>query len=306
MLSVLLATHNGADTIDRTLAAMSGMDVPDGGWKLIVINNASTDDTEAHILKWRDRLPLDYVVEPKLGKSNALNTGFSRAEGDFVVMTDDDVLPGRNWLTEWRRVADAWPEISVFSGAVVPAFDGGEPTWPLSESGYTALYGMTPARAEGRIAPINVAGANLAVRRSIISNGSRFGENLMVGPGGLMGEDSDFVTRLSNQGHAIGFAPTARVGHIVHRYQTSWHWIHRRFFRHSRSMFMLEDVRRDEASKRYVFRYPLWRIRKAARLAFCLLPAMISLDKKRILRQSQPLAYHLGALWQAWVLLRQR
>jgi hypothetical protein len=32
MLSVLLATHNGADTIERTLVAMSALDAPDGGW----------------------------------------------------------------------------------------------------------------------------------------------------------------------------------------------------------------------------------------------------------------------------------
>src|SRR5690606_12127703 len=46
MLSVLMATHNGADTIERTLAAMSVMEPPAGGWTLIVVNNASTDDTE--------------------------------------------------------------------------------------------------------------------------------------------------------------------------------------------------------------------------------------------------------------------
>jgi glycosyltransferase involved in cell wall biosynthesis len=306
MLSVLLATHNGADTIDRTLAAMSKLDAPEGGWKLVIVNNASTDDTESRILKWRELLPLEYVIEPKLGKSNALNTGFAHAEGDFIVMTDDDVLPDRQWLTEWRRVADAWPEISVFSGAIIPEFDGGRPQWPLSESSFTALYGMTPARAEGRIEPINVAGANLAVRQSVIGNGSRFGEGFLVGANGLMGEDSDFVARLSAEGHAVGFAPTAKVGHIVHRHQTSWHWIHRRFFRHSRSIFMAEDVRRDEATKRYLVRYPWWRIRKAARLAACLLAAAVSFDKNRILRQSQPLAYHLGALWQASVLLRRK
>ena len=118
--------------------------------------------------------------------------------------------------------------------------------------------------------------------------------------------DSDFVARLAAQGHAVGFAPTAKVGHIVHKQQTSWHWIHRRFFRHSRSMFMAEEVRQDETTKRYQFRYPLWRIRKAMRLTACLSVAMLSFDKSRILRQSQPLTYHLGALWQAWVLRRQK
>ncbi len=58
MISVLMATHNGADTIGRTLAAMSELEAPADGWKLVIVNNGSTDDTEAHILKWRERLPL--------------------------------------------------------------------------------------------------------------------------------------------------------------------------------------------------------------------------------------------------------
>lgn len=306
MLSVLLATHNGADTIDRTLAAMSMMDAPAGGWKLVVVNNASTDDTEARVLAWRDRLPLEYIVEPKLGKSSALNTALGHAVGDLIIMTDDDVLPDRTWLTEWRRMGDAYPEISIFGGVTVPDFEGSLPDWAMPEQCYTVLYGQTPIQPEGEIAPIDVSGANMAIRKSISDQGWRFVEGFLVGKHGLMGEDSDFVRRLAAKGHKVGFAPKARVRHIVHQNQVSWWWIQRRLFRHGRTMFMLEDVHEDEASRQLVFRFPWWRLRAAAGLALRLLILVPSRDKARIFRQALDLAYALGATSQALTLIWRR
>lgn len=303
MLSVLLATHNGSDTIERTLAAMAELRAPPGGWKLVVVNNASTDDTEALILKWRDRLPLDYVVEPRLGKSAAINTALTRAEGDFFVMTDDDVLPDSDWLVEWRRVADAYPQCSVFGGAIIPEFDGAPPAWPMPEWCHTVLYGKTPCYAEGEIAPENVSGANMCIRRAVYEAGWRFGEGFMVGSQGLMGEDADLVRRLASQGLKVGFAPTAVVRHIIHRRQVSLGWMQKRFFRHGRTMFMAEDVRQD--ADRLVFAFPWQRMLRALRSMGRLVLASPGGDKAEMFRQMTTISYDLGAIKQALVLSRR-
>ncbi len=305
MMSVLLATHNGADTIDRTLAAMSELEAPSGGWKLVIVNNASTDDTQTRILKWRDRLPLEYFVEPRLGKSRAMNTALAHAQGDLIVMTDDDVLPDRNWLIEWRRAADVMPQCSVFGGAILPEFGDFPPAWPMPRTSLTVLYAQTPDHAEGEIEPVDVSGPNMAIRKSVYDSGHRFEENFMVGKYGLMGEDSEFVRRTWESGFRTGFAPHARVRHIIHKEQMSWRWIHRRFFRHGRTMFMFEEVRQDKISKRLDFSFPRWRIRRAAATFLQLLLVAPSLNRERIFKRSRSLAYDLGALRQAWILSRQ-
>ena len=304
MLSVLMATHNGADTIERTLAAMSELAAPVGGWKFVVVNNASTDDSEARILKWCDRLPLQYLVEPRLGKSHAMNTALDHAEGDLIIMTDDDVLPERDWLTEWRRMADSYPTLSVFGGAIVPEFEQSPPAWLIDDGCFTVLYAKTPDQPEGEIAPLDISGPNLAIRTSIRDQGWRFGEGFMIGQNGLMGEDSDLVTRLAEAGHKVGFAPTARVRHIVQKSQMSWRWIHRRFIRHGRTQFMAEDVRWDAATHRPVFRFPWWRISKSMESLVHLTLAALRRDAAALSRQSRILSYHLGALSQAWSLVR--
>ncbi len=302
MISVLLATYNGADTIDRTLAAMAELEIPADGWELIIVNNASTDDTPSRILKWRGRLPLKYLVEPRLGKSRAMNTALGNAQGDFIVMTDDDVLPDRAWLTEWRRTADAFPGCSIFGGAIVPEFGAFPPTWSMPRSSLTVLYGQTPDLAEGETAPIDVSGGNMAIRKSVFDQGCRFDENFLIGIDGLMGEDAEFVKRAWGHGFKVGFAPRARLRHIIHKHQMSWRWIFHRFYRHGQTMFTLEEMRAGPG----VNRFPIWRIRRAATSLLQLIFAAPRFSKERIFTHTRALAYDLGALRQAWTRLGQK
>lgn len=303
MLSILMATYNGADTISRCLEAMSKMQAPSGGWELIVVNNASTDDTEKRILEWRDRLPLLYIHEPRLGKAVAINTGLKHAKGDFVVMTDDDVLPDPEYLVEWRRVVDAYPQCSVFGGAIVPEFDSFPPPSYVPTHCYGILYGASEPFSEGELLPDNEEGvyflgwANLGIRKSVYEEGRRFEEGFLTGKSGLMGGDANFVTRMAKQGHKIGFSPKSRLRHIIQRYQTEWRWIHERFFRDGRAKFMLLNVQQTPGSSEVRFRFP-WRsvkgiVGSSVRYLFAMR------DEKSAFRQSYALAYDLGAVRQA-------
>ncbi len=303
MITVLLATHNGADTIGRTLEAMSLLEPPAGGWEIIVVNNASTDRTETLVRQWQDRLPLTYLFEPRLGKSKAINSGLAKARGDLIVMTDDDVLPDRDWLCQWRRVADAWPALDVFGGAIIPEFGTHPPRWPLPRASLTVLYGQTPERPESEIAPSDVSGANLAVRRQVFDEGLRFDENFLVGTQGLMGEDTAFVRTAFEKGHRVGFTPAARLRHIIHRQQTSWLWIHRRFLRYGSAVAWAEAHENQTAARPA---FPRWRLRQATVILMRLAGAAGRFDRNKMFEQSRQLAYHLGAVRQAMILRAQR
>lgn len=303
MLSVLMATHNGADTISRSLEAMSALKVPPGGWELVVVNNASTDDTERRILEWRDRLPLRYILETRLGKSFAINTGLEQVTGELIVMTDDDVLPDSDWLLEWHRAAAALPQCDILGGAIVPSFDSPVPAWMPDDCG-SVLFGATQPHPEGEIGPVNVYGANMTIRRRIRDEGWKLGEEFLVGKNGLMGEDADFVRRLSEAGHKVGFVPTARIHHMVHNDQLSWWWIQKRFFRHARAMFMLDDVR--QVGDRLEFSFPRWRIWRSIGLLPRMASAAMRGDKAKLFLHARVMVYDVGAVWQAFSLRDQR
>ncbi len=301
-LSVLMATHNGADTLERTLRAMSELIAPAGGWRLVVVDNASTDETAEILARWRERLPLACISEPVLGKSTAMNTALKQATGDFIVMTDDDVLPDGDWLVEWRRVADSYPQIDLFGGAIIPHFDSGPPVWNMPEACLTVLYAQTPQLAEGEIAPYDVSGGNMAIRSALRDEGWGFGGGFMVGGSGLMGEDSDFVRRVAAAGHKVGFAPTARVGHIVNAEQTRWLWIQKRFFRSGRAMFVFDDLKRDDKGRALIV-FPWWRLRRAAARALRLTVPTNKRQRTVRFMGTRELAYDLGAITQAILLV---
>jgi GT2 family glycosyltransferase len=234
----------------------------------------------------------------------AINAGLEHARGDLIVMTDDDVLPDRNWLCEWRRVANAWPSLDVFGGAIVPEFGDHPPRWSLPRKSLTLLYGLTPSRPEGEIAPTDVAGANLVIRRQLREEGLRFDENFLVGDKGLMGEDTAFVRRAFGKGHRVGFAPGARVRHIIHQEQVSWLWIHRRMFRHGGAVYWAEAQDALSTGGDWSI-LPRWRIRRAVTLFLRTAAAALCLNRDRMFEHSRNLAHDLGAIRQAIALRRQ-
>jgi glycosyltransferase involved in cell wall biosynthesis len=306
MLTVIMPTHNGADTLQRTLDAFCQLETPPGGWLLVIVDNASSDDTRNIIGRYQDRLPLLCVSEPRLGKSLALNTGIAQARGDFVVFADDDVLPVPEWLAEWRRVADQYPELGLFGGAIEPDFEAAPPRWLDRTDWATELYTATlrnppegPITTEG----LDVYGPNMAIRADVLAKGPRFDARLMIGPASMGGSDSEFVRRIAAMGIKPGFAPTARVRHIVQRHQVARLWMLRRFYRYGHTYHYFDRLDHPIAGAtiagipRYMFRRVATR---ALRLPFVLL----TFDEFRIISHLRLLAYDLGAMHQARVMAR--
>src|SRR5258708_10520813 len=109
MLTVFIATRNGSPTLTDVLNRFTCMRAPACGWKLVVVDNGSTDRTREIVESFLTVLPLTYVFEGNLGKSVALNTGLAHLAGDLAVFTDVDVFPSCVWLLQRRKSADDHP-----------------------------------------------------------------------------------------------------------------------------------------------------------------------------------------------------
>lgn len=220
-LTVAICTWNRCELLRQTLERMTSLSVPAGlDWELVVVNNRSTDETDAVLGGFEDRLPLRRVFEPTPGQSNARNAAIGAARGEYVVWTDDDVLVDAGWLAAYADAFERWPDAAFFGGPIEPWFEGDPPAWLRAgirrvEAAYAVLdLGPEPVRLSARTFPY---GANMAVRRRVYES-VRYDPGLGLRPGSSMrGEEKALVEHLARAGQEGWWVPGARVTHFIPR-----------------------------------------------------------------------------------------
>ena len=241
MLTVIFATRNGMRTLPAVLDAYLRLEAPAGGWKLVVVDNASTDGSRECIRSFQQRLPITYLYEEKLGKNSALNSALAHVDGDLVVLTDDDAFPRPDWLVRLRSVADAQPSYSIFGGVVIPRWEIDPPEWVIKWVPTQPVFTLTPpSLREGAIDHHFVVGPNMAVRAKLFDEGIRFDPT--IGPQGAsyaMGSETEFVKRLARHGFAAWHVHDAMVEHFIRDYQMTSSWILRRGTRFGRGLYRM-------------------------------------------------------------------
>jgi glycosyltransferase involved in cell wall biosynthesis len=110
-LSVIVCAHNEARFLPACLHSLLAQTrVPD---ELVVVNNASTDETRAVA----QQIPYVYVVdEPRKGLVVARETGRRAATGDILVYLDADCRAPLTWLERVERRFLRAPTLIALSG----------------------------------------------------------------------------------------------------------------------------------------------------------------------------------------------
>lgn len=220
-MTVMLSSRNGAPVIGQTLDSMCRLHTPAGGWKLIVVDNGSADDTGEILRKYSNRLPLTILSEKRPGKNRALNLALKEAEGDLYIFCDDDVIAAANWLVKWQEVTNGRPGFDLFSGATEALWPCDPPAWILDEVDLGVVFAINPHMREGPCDAIAMFGTNMAIRASVFARGICFNED--IGPSSTqmypMGSETELARRLAGLGYRCWFSEAPRVKHIIRAHQ---------------------------------------------------------------------------------------
>jgi hypothetical protein len=219
--SVIVCTFNRAASVARSLAAMERLELPDRcSWELLVVNNASTDDTPAVLatIAGRGILPLRVITEPQLGLSRARNAGVTAARGDLLLFTDDDTVVDPCWLGAYLAAARRWPHASYFGGPVDPLFESVSPRW-IRENLEALSPMLCRVEVSGDERPITQSeqpfGPNMAFRRQGFL-GVSFNEEVgRRGAEQIRGSEVSVTDQLKRAGATGVWVPTARVQHVI-------------------------------------------------------------------------------------------
>lgn len=210
LITIAVCTHNGAARLPRFLGALSRAGrAAIRDTEVLIVDNASTDDTGDVVDRFRRLLPLTYIREDRPGLSHARNRALDAATSDLVAFTDDDCIACANWAPNYADAGRRYSDAAFFGGDIVPIFLGADVEW--AEAAIREVPDAYARIAVGRtdvvIDPQNSHprlpyGANFCLRRSRIG-ALRFDPALGRQPGSLMsGEETAFMRKLLERGQS--------------------------------------------------------------------------------------------------------
>ena len=144
-VSVIIPTFCRSPLLCEAIDSVLRQDVD--GLELLVIDDGSTDDTEACVRSYGN--PVHYIHQENQGLGSARNRGLSLAKGKYVAFLDDDDwwMPGK--LKLQYDILEKLPDISgVFTNfSIYKAQDdilkGGIRTWFDSDVDWTNIVGTS-------------------------------------------------------------------------------------------------------------------------------------------------------------------
>lgn len=221
LCTIIICTRDRATQLAAVLSSLCALDVPVGlAWDVLIVDNASSDDTPAVVASFAERLPVRRVIAPVPGLSRARNVGIAAARGRYILWTDDDVLLDRHWLTSYLAAFKKHPEATVFGGKVVPLLEEPAPRW-FSESSRDLVYLLAHRDFGPAELPLDLArdripyGANFAMRTAE-QRRYPYDPELGVAPGRRRGgEETAVIKAMLRDGLEGWWVPGAAVQHVI-------------------------------------------------------------------------------------------
>lgn len=109
-ISFVVPVHNGAATIRDTLTAIVADIGADSATEIIVVDDASRDESASILAELATTLPIRVIAGQGRGAAAALNVGIRAAQFSLIAQVDQDVIIRPGWT---RTLADVLADSSV-------------------------------------------------------------------------------------------------------------------------------------------------------------------------------------------------
>jgi glycosyltransferase involved in cell wall biosynthesis len=181
--------------------------------EIVVVDNASDDDTSARVRDWAKTCPFPVNVqyETQRGLCYARNCGLRAAKGELIAFTDDDCRWSETYAVEWlAHVArDTAP---VLRGGRVELGDPTDLPITTKTSRETARWSRDLRSAKKDPLGQSIIGCNMTMSRALIDRAGFFDERF-TSKGLNAADDIDLVFRSYVAGMAIEYVPDMVVYH---------------------------------------------------------------------------------------------
>ncbi|MBR1469458.1 MAG: glycosyltransferase [Prevotella sp.] len=209
--SIVVPVYNRPDEVDELLQSLCEQDSAD--FEVIIVEDGSQMPCEDVCRRYADRLDLKYFMKPNSGPGQSRNYGAERAQGEWIIVLDSDVVLPKGYLAAVEKSlnrggASAW-------GGPDAAHDSFTPVQKAISYSMTSFFttggirgGSSPLRGRqrGALDKFYPRSFNMGIRRDVYQQLGGFSKM-------RFGEDIDFSYRIVEAGYQPRLLPSAWVWH---------------------------------------------------------------------------------------------
>ncbi|HET8852551.1 MAG TPA: mycofactocin biosynthesis glycosyltransferase MftF [Ktedonobacteraceae bacterium] len=214
-VSIIIPTYNRAQQLERCLKSLLGQDYPAQCLELIVVDDASTDETATMLQQLAQQAATQGLAiqvihhTSRQGVAKSRNTGAEAAHHDLLAYIDSDCVASPGWLTE---LVPALQDTHLGAvGGMIRAYERHNMLGRYEDVRSSLFMGTRAqqVRLEGPLTYLPTA--NLLIRRALLHKLGGFAPL-------NFGEDVDFCHRLLATGSQMVYLPQ---GIVYHDYRTT-------------------------------------------------------------------------------------
>ena len=201
--SIIVPVYNRPDEVDELLQSLCEQSLKD--FEVVIVEDGSQKDCKEVVGRYTDRLDVKYFMKPNSGPGQSRNYGAERAQGDYLLVLDSDVVLPTGYLQavddELRRQpADA------FGGpdAAHPSFTDVQKAISYSMTSFFTTGGIRGGKK--KLDKFYPRSFNMGIRRDVYLQLGGFSKM-------RFGEDIDFSYRIVEAGYQPRLFPDAWVWH---------------------------------------------------------------------------------------------
>lgn len=201
--SIIVPVYNRPDEVDELLESLTRQTEAD--FEVVIVEDGSQQPCRAVCEKYQDRLSLRYFVKPNSGPGQSRNYGVERAQGDYVLVLDSDVVLPSGYLAAVSEEL-AREEADAFGGPD-RAHDSFTHTQKAISYSMTSFFTTGGIRGgKKKLDKFYPRSFNMGIRRDVYQRLGGFSRM-------RFGEDIDFSIRIFKAGCRCRLFPEAWVWH---------------------------------------------------------------------------------------------
>jgi len=234
--SVIIPTYNRPGQLAACLEKLGKQNVPVNSFEVIVVDDGGRPNLDTKMFPVREGLDLKIITQENMGPAQARNAGAHKAEGEYLLFTDDDCQADPNWAKLLVEQLDKSPDKLVGGKSI-----NGLPDNPFSEASQLLNSYVYSYYNQKDLKIKFFASNNMAIAKNDFIAIGGFSNNYTV----YVSEDRDFCDRWILAGKGMEYVSNAFV---MHCHDMGFFFFFKQHFNYGKGarLFHLERINRNQ------------------------------------------------------------